>query len=140
MKTTLFLFIFLCIANISYSIEYPIVSIVKEFDSTGSKKNLQKDYYLKIGKVQGLKVGSILKVLRKVPFKYNLIIGNDTEESMDFKVNIGRLKVVFVEEEMSIARVHSLIPGERLPVLKNDSIIVGDFVEIVKEDEREEKE
>ncbi len=89
-----------------------------------------KDYYMNIGSDQGIKVGSKLKVIRKIKAINQL----KENESQVFTFPIGILTVISVENNRSIGRVlkNKPLPLARAISSRHKNIIAGDKVEIME--------
>ncbi len=85
-----------------------------------------KDYYLNGGATEGIKKGMILSVFRKSPIHDNL-----KNKSQGFLLNpMGRLQVIHVEQEFSIARLFAVQDRDNSPLTEFDGIMVGDLVDL----------
>jgi hypothetical protein len=86
---------------------------------------IYKDFYINSGKNEGLKVGSVVSVTRKLSIKD----ATGTQIYGEAVVPVGQLKIIFVADKIAIAREHKLLPREALPMLEQTSIMVGDKIE-----------
>src|SRR5690606_21026117 len=86
----------------------------------------QKDYYINMGSVNGVRVGTVLDVVRKVP-SYDLV---SQKLYKDVTFPIGQLKVIHVESTAAIARLVKLNPPENTPAVTTRAILVGDLVRV----------
>ncbi len=90
-----------------------------------------KDYYMSGGAHHGVKRGMIVSILRKIPIHDNL-----KNKSQGFLMNpVGRLQVIHVEQDFSIARLYSTHERDHLPVLEMEGIMVGDMVDLANAQE-----
>ena len=106
--------------------DFMVYSVYHELSLGNPQEVPQKDYFINMGSQQGLHIGSILEVMRKVS-TYDLI-----HESLyrDVVFPIGFVKVIHVESNASIARLEKLLPVDIAPISNPRSIIVGDLVRI----------
>ena len=86
----------------------------------------RKDFYINIGTNQGIKVGSNVEVLRKMP-TFDLI-SKRLEKDMLFP--IAKLKVIHVEQSGAIARLDKMLPEESTPMITPNAVMVGDSVRL----------
>jgi hypothetical protein len=83
-----------------------------------------KDFYVNAGSTQGVHVGSVLEVLRKVP-TYDL----QTEKLYkDITFPIARIKVIHAENNASVARLEKMLPPDKSPATTPYAVMVGDLV------------
>lgn len=88
-------------------------------DGTIPKKN----YYVNIGLQQGVKVGTELKVYRLL----NLTNPYSTDKNVTYKVEVGELKIIHVEDENAIAELSKLKTDSKV-FIEVPSINIGDQV------------
>ena len=123
-KTIMFVMILfqLHTANASSFLIYSIMHEVPMGDGIQPKKN----YYIKIGRNQGTKVGSVLNVYRTItqsdPY--------ETKKRYDYNVKVGELEIIHQDSEASIAIAKSFQKGEKTPLLDIDNFMVGDQVSV----------
>ena len=83
-----------------------------------------QEFYLNIGKRDGLKLGDRLNTYRSLPV-VNVLVG----EPWDFvKVDLAELRVFLLGESTSVARVVRMKPSTELPGMEHPFIMVGDRV------------
>lgn len=92
----------------------------------GSFVPTQKDFYVNMGSIHGLRKGTKLQVLRKAA-TYD-VIGKRLFKDMTYP--IATLKVIHVENNAAITRVDSLLPAEETPNAIPRAVIVGDLVRL----------
>lgn len=86
---------------------------------------IKKNFYVNLGKAQGVKKGTVLDVFRVV----SILNPYDNRRRVNHKVKIGELKVLHVGDEGAIANLHKM-QDEDMPVLELDAFIVGDLVAV----------
>ena len=86
-----------------------------------------KDFYLDIGRRDGLKEGDLVTVVREFPV-LNQATGQPTQL---MKIPLGQLKVVALGASHCFARIQEARPPSELPAMESFSIMVGDEVELV---------
>ncbi len=93
-----------------------------------------KDFYINGGATEGIKKGMVLTVHRKSPIHDNL-----KNKSQGFLLNaMGRIQIIHVEQEFSIARLFSVQERDNAPIADLDGVMVGDFVDLATAHELKE--
>jgi hypothetical protein len=87
-----------------------------------------KDYYIDAGRVAGIRVGSYLDVVRRVS-AMNLY---DQKPQREVMVSVGQLRVIFVSEDVAIARLAYSAKMSENPSLEVPAVMIGDLVRIGK--------
>jgi hypothetical protein len=95
---------------------------------TPGEEPSQKDFYVNMGSLQGVKIGSVLEVSRRVS-SYDLI---NEQFYRDVVFPIARIKVIHVEPSAAIARLEKMLPAEKTPVISPKAVMVGDLVRVVQ--------
>ena len=102
-----------------------IYGVANKLPMGGGEKRPGKNYYLNIGGNQGIKVGSHLEVYRALtrqsPF--------NNKESFQYKIPIGQVEVIHVEDRASIG-VAKLFKNDKRLQLEIDDFIVGDTIQV----------
>jgi hypothetical protein len=88
----------------------------------------RKDFFVNMGSKHGVKAGTQLQVLRKAP-TYDLL---SKKLYRDMTYPIGVLKVIYSEEDASIARLEKMLPDDQTPALSPRAVMVGDLVQLQK--------
>lgn len=105
----------------------PVVYSVYQSVPLGYENEMpRKDFYLNIGTTQGVRVGSEVEVIRKVA-TYDLV-GKKLYKEITFP--IGTLRVIHVEDQVSIARLDKMNPAEATPIQNPQAVMVGDYVRL----------
>lgn len=101
-----------------------VYSIYRGVDLGNPGEAPLKDFYVNVGSSQGVREGSVLEVLRKVP-TYDLL----TEKLYkDVIFPIARIRVIHVEQSAAVARLERMLPTDRTPSITPRAIMIGDFV------------
>ncbi|MCB0393384.1 MAG: hypothetical protein KDD25_02420 [Bdellovibrionales bacterium] len=105
--------------------DFNVVQVQRNFKMSESGKSLH-DYYINAGSHQGLQEGMV------VPVERRLTIQDNYRKVIDDKVMIpvADLKIISVQEKVSIGRVVEEKSREKYGVLEFDSIMTGDKVAI----------
>jgi hypothetical protein len=85
-----------------------------------------RDFYLSKGGGSGLRPGMIVTVKRRLP----LYDSFHNRSAGDMTVSVGRVKIIHVERDVSVARQHSQFAREDMPLLEDNFIMVGDEVDL----------
>ena len=111
--------------NLVYASDYLIYSIMQEVPM-GDGTNPRKNYYVNIGKNQGLGNGSTLDVFRTIirtdPY--------ETKKRYNYKIKIGELQVIHHDDDAAIAISKMLHSGETMPITDVTNFMIGDHVSI----------
>ncbi len=86
----------------------------------------EKDYYINAGSAAGLKPGVIVNVNRR----HNLYDQYQNKSLSDLVVTVGQLRIIYVQEDMSVARLEKIYGRENIPVLEFDAVMTGDKVDM----------
>jgi hypothetical protein len=105
-------------------IMHVVYNIHQGLDLGFPNESPKKDYYLNMGSTHGVKVGSILQVVRRIS-TYNLV--ND-HLYKDVAFPIALVKVIHVEPAAAIARIEKWLPSESTPGISPKAVMLGDFV------------
>ena len=113
-------------ASMALARDYIIFSIVQEFLMGVPGEKLKKNYYVNIGKSQGVASGTTLEVFRQIsrndPF--------ETKKRYNYQVKIGELTVVHTEENASIGYLKSVNLEETDPLFEIKNFMIGDQVSV----------
>ncbi len=93
----------------------------------------QRDFYVNVGTQAGLKVGSRVEAVRRLP-TYDQI---QSQLHADVEVPIAVLRVFHVELHTAICRLEKLLPAERLAAVSPAAVIVGDYVRPLSRETRD---
>ncbi len=112
--------------NFSDEIHKNMVIQVKKNLPLHRGEPIRKDYVLNAGHGQGMEAGMIYPIYRRAPIHdpfFNRSRG-------DLVVHVGDLLVFHVEQEVSVARLHSLTDPASRPLLDEPAVMVGDAVNV----------
>ena len=105
--------------------DYVVYSVFQALNMTDDPKDKPpKDYYINMGKNQGVRKGAILEVRRRIP-TYDLI---SEQLYRDLTVPVALIKVIHVESVAAIGRLEKLLPLKTTPMVSPRFIMVGDLV------------
>lgn len=89
-------------------------------------QDLPKDFYINAGIEVGLKVGMSVAVNRR----QTLYDPFQNKSPGDLIIPVGRLRVIHVQDNISVARLEEVTGREALPTLDFDAIMVGDRLDM----------
>ncbi len=112
--------------SMSFARDYIIFSIVQEFPMGAPGEQLKKNYYVNLGKVQGVEEGTTLNVYRQIsrndPF--------ETKKRYSYNVKIGELKVLHAEQNAAIASLKDVKLTDLDPLFEIKNFMIGDKVSV----------
>ena len=86
----------------------------------------KKNFYINMGIQQGIKEGSLLDVYRVI----SRLDPYENKKRYNYKVKIGEVKILHVEEQSSIASTITLNTGEAHPLFEIKNLMIGDHVDV----------
>jgi hypothetical protein len=111
--------------NVTYAGELTVFDVRKPI-TLSDKEVVQKDFYIDSGSEAGLQKGMIVTVVRKVPLY-------DTYQSRsagDLKVEVAKVRIIHVQQGLSVARFVASVPRADIPILEDDFIMIGDRLDM----------
>lgn len=112
--------------NSGNAAEFTVYSVYQHLDLGNENEKPQKDYYINMGTEHGLRKGSIVTVIKRVP-TYDAV-SEKLYREMAFPY--ARMKIVHAEQNLSVARVEKFLPMETVPAVNPQAIMVGDIVRL----------
>ncbi len=107
--------------------EYIIFSIAQEFPMNDEHIDLKKNFYINMGKNQGLQNGGLLDVYRNI----SKMDPYTTKKRYDFRIKVGELKILHTEDESAIAEKYKLYAEEKdRPYFEVSHFMIGDFIKV----------
>lgn len=123
---TLFLLSLVFTASMAIAKDYVIYSIAQDFPMGNKDEVLRKNYYIDMGKNQGLNKGSVLDVYRMV----SVLDPYESKKRFNHKIKIGEIKVIHSEELSSIGVLSKTEKEEEQPTLDVNALMIGDVVSV----------
>jgi hypothetical protein len=117
--------LFLTLAFEAHAKDVTIFEVRRPLSMENNKVN-PKDYFINAGKADGIKVGTVFKVVRR----QSLYDAYQQKSPEELAVYVGELRIIHVQNEISVARLEEIYDREKLPTLEVDSIMVGDRVDM----------
>ena len=104
--------------------EAVVYSVYRGVDLGNPGETSQKDYYINIGSQQGIEVGSVLEISRKMA-SYDLM---SEKLYKDVVFPIATVKVIHAEPGVAIARLDKMVTADKVPAFAPRAVMVGDIV------------
>ena len=124
MKILLILCTLLMSQNI-WARSYVIFSLAQDLSMGLENEVIRKNYYVNMGKGQGVKKDAILDVFRIISVQNPY----DNKKRVNYKVKIGELKVIHASDEAAIATVNEYEKDD-VPVFELPQFMIGDHIAI----------
>ena len=111
-------------ASMAIAKDYVIYSISQDIPMGIEKEVLRKNFYIDMGKNQGVSKGSILDVFRVV----SVLDPYESKKRFNHKIKIGEVKVLHTEEGSSIGILNKIEGDGETPVFEIGKLMIGDVV------------
>ena len=111
-------------ASMAIAKDYVIYSISQDIPMGVEKEVLRKNFYIDMGKNQGVSKGSILDVFRVI----SVLDPYESKKRFNHKIKIGEVKVLHTEEGSSIGVLNKIENGDETPVFEVGKLMIGDMV------------
>jgi hypothetical protein len=122
---TFFLLATLLMSSSLYARSFVIFSMVQDLPMGFENEVIRKNYYVNVGSGQGVKKNSILDVFRIISVQNPY----DSKKRVNYRVKIGKLKVLHSSDEAAIATVEEY-DKEETPIFELPQFMIGDHVSI----------
>lgn len=113
-------------ATMAIAKDYVIYSIAQDIPMGNKDEVLRKNFYVDMGKNQGVKKGSLLDVYRMV----SVLDPYENKKRFSHRIKIGEVKVLHAEETSSIGVLNKLEEEEETPVFEIGKLMIGDIVTV----------
>jgi hypothetical protein len=111
-------------ASMAIAKDYVIYSISQDIPMGIEKEVLRKNYYIDMGKNQGVSKGSLLDVYRVV----SVLDPYESKKRFNHKIKIGEVKVLHAEDGSSIGIMNKIESDDETPVFEIGKLMIGDVV------------
>ncbi len=111
-------------ASMAIAKDYVIYSISQDIPMGNEKEVLRKNFYIDMGKNQGVSKGSVLDVYRVV----SVLDPYESKKRFNHKIKIGEVKILHSEDASSIGVLNKLENEEETPVFEIGKLMIGDVV------------
>ncbi|TNE99400.1 MAG: hypothetical protein EP326_08205 [Deltaproteobacteria bacterium] len=123
---TLTILVFVFTASMGFARDYIIFSIAQDLPMGFDNEIVKKNYYVNIGKQQGVDQGTQLDVFRIVSRQDPY----GDKKMYNFKVKVGELEVLHTEENSSIGILKNINKDEKSPYFEINNFMIGDRVSV----------
>ncbi len=123
---TLTILVFVFTASMGFARDYIIFSIAQDLPMGIDNEVVKKNYYVNIGKQQGVDTGTQLDVFRIVSRQDPY----GDKKMYNFKVKIGELEVLHTEENSAIGLLKNINRDEKSPYFEINNFMIGDRVSV----------
>jgi hypothetical protein len=106
--------------------DYLIFSVTQDLPMGHENELIRKNYYVNIGENQGVQKGTLLSVFRVIS-KANPY---DNKKRVNYKIPIGKLEVLHVENDSAVAMTKELFESVNDPVFEISNFMIGDHVSV----------
>ena len=118
--------IFVCLLSVDSFAKDPVVfDIRRPFAMKNGEVN-QKDYFINQGSNHGIKINMVITVNRRLTMYDSFT--NKTPG--DLVMPIGKLRIIHVQDNLSVARLEKMEKRAYLPQLDYNAIMVGDRLDL----------
>ncbi len=111
-------------ASMAIAKDYVIYSISQDIPMGVEKEVLRKNFYIDMGKNQGVSKGSVLDVYRVV----SVLDPYESKKRFNHKIKIGEVKVLHAEEGSSIGILNKIENEAETPLFEVGKLMIGDVV------------
>jgi hypothetical protein len=94
--------------------------------SLNDQEQPPRDYYVNAGSELGLKPGVLVTVVRRMSLYDSL----SNRSAGDLQVHIAKVKVLLVQNGLSVVRLHSYFSGQQEVSLDDHFIMIGDQLDV----------
>ncbi|MES2770304.1 MAG: hypothetical protein V4596_14270 [Bdellovibrionota bacterium] len=112
-------------ANVSKAKEVQVIEIRKNLQLSNNEA-VYSDYYLNAGNDLGIKPGTTFVLYRRV----NVIDRLGTNQGRALALPVGKIKIIYVAKDLSVARVEKLEENKSTPILEHRGVMLGDLINV----------
>lgn len=87
---------------------------------------IYKDYYIKMDPGSALKPDLVVTAVRKVSIRE----ATGVNPLGELSIPVGQLKIIFIENNLAVAREAKLLSRDALPMLDQIGIMTGDVIDL----------
>lgn len=118
--------LFLLFSTLEVRAEEAVIIEVRKNIGMSKADKIYKNYFINGGENLGLKKGTMVDVLRRVPVHdplKNASIG-------DIRVKVGQIEIIHADAKISVAKLVSNDSPETRPLLEYEAVMVGDRLDL----------
>lgn len=119
-----FVLILILMASTAFAKDYVIYSISQDIPMGNKDEVIRKNFYVDMGKNQGIKKGNLLDVYRVV----SVLDPYESKKRFNHRVKIGEIKILHAEDSSAIGALNKLEVDSETPVFEIGQMMIGDIV------------
>jgi hypothetical protein len=120
----LFMIVLTFTASMAIAKDYVIYSIAQDIPMGNKNEVVRKNFYMDMGKNQGVSKGSVLDVYRVV----SVLDPYENKKRFNHKIKVGEIKVLHAEDGSAIGILNKLEAPEETPLFEISNLMIGDVV------------
>jgi hypothetical protein len=120
----LFMIVLTFTASMAIAKDYVIYSIAQDIPMGNKNEVVRKNFYMDMGKNQGVSKGSVLDVYRVV----SVLDPYENKKRFNHKIKVGEIKVLHAEDGSAIGVLNKLEAPEETPLFEISNLMIGDVV------------
>jgi hypothetical protein len=109
----------------AFSKEVQVIDIRKNLKLNNDDKEFT-DYYLNAGNDMGIKPGTLFTLYRRI----SVIDRLGTNQGRPLSIPVGKIKIIYVAKDLSVARTEKLEKNETSPLLDYRGVMLGDLINV----------
>lgn len=113
-------------ATMAFGRDFIIYSIVQELPMGRPNEVVKKNFYINIGKEQGVDEGTLLNVYRNI----SRVDPYATKKRYNYLIKIGQLKVVHSEDNAAIGKLEKIDDSNDDPLVEIEGLMIGDQIRV----------
>ena len=113
-------------ASMAIAKDYVIYSIAQDIPMGNPNEVIKKNFYVDMGKNQGVKKGSLLDVYRVI----SVLDPYESKKRYNHRIKIGEVKVLHAEDTSAIGVMNKIEEGDETPVFEIGKMMIGDIVTV----------
>ena len=125
-KKMTFLFALIIGSTLTHARDHLIFSVTEDLPMGYKGEVIRRNYYVNMGTSEGLSKGTLLDVYRVIS-KANPY---DNKKRVNYKIPIGQLEVIHVEEDSAVGFIKKLHLNAKDPIFEINNFMIGDHVAV----------
>ncbi len=125
MLSSLFKYLVLLAIPVQVWAELTIFDVRKNLPMSDTEP-VYRDFIINGGSETGLSVGMIVTVHRRIP----LYDSYQNRSAGDLQVKVAKVKIIFVQKGLAVARMHSEFAHDSNPLLEDSYVMIGDHIDM----------
>jgi hypothetical protein len=122
----IFFFTLISYSSTGFAKDYVIYSIAQDLPMGNKDEIIRKNFYIDMGKSQGVKKGSVLDVYRVV----SVLDPYESKKRFNHRIKIGEVKVLHAEDTSAIGILNKVEENDETPIFEIGKMMIGDIVTV----------